>query len=160
MSYSCLSPRLLLNLFDDDDRAVTFRPTIEFTIYSRVARSRTRVSPRFDIHHLPSSPSFSYFRSFLQFERNESKSGWRKPSNKKHDAATDTISVKNNQCPVAAHLWYIYTYIYMYVYPTLSSLWWVWKISSSESYFSLIIRIWKKRSWKIGMLVVSSKNIV
>lgn len=122
MSYSCLSPRLLLNLFDDDDRAVTFRPTIEFTIYSRVARSRTRVSPRFDIHHLPSSPSFSYFRSFLQFERNESKSGWRKPSNKKHDAATDTISVKNNQCPVAAHLWYIYTYIYMYVYPTIIPL--------------------------------------
>ena len=116
MSYSCLSPRLLLNLFDDDDRAVTFRPTIEFTIYSRVARSRTRVSPRFDIHHLPSSPSFSYFRSFLQFERNESKSGWRKPSNKKHDAATDTISVKNNQCPVAAHLWYIYTYIYICMY--------------------------------------------
>lgn len=122
MSYSCLSPRLLLNLFDDDDRAVTFRPTIEFTIYSRVARSRTRVSPRFDIHHLPSSPSFSYFRSFLQFERNESKSGWRKPSNKKHDAATDTISVKNNQCPVAAHLWYIYTHIYVYISDTIIPL--------------------------------------
>lgn len=122
MSYSCLSPRLLLNLFDDDDRAVTFRPTIEFTIYSRVARSRTRVFPRFDIHHLPSSPSFSYFRSFLQFERNESKSGWRKPSNKKHDAATDTISVKNNQCPVAAHLWYIYTHIYVCISDTIIPL--------------------------------------